>query len=370
MNKKGFTLIEILAVIVIIGIVATIGVVSISSSISQSRDSAFADLAKTYAEAARTMRASELLYYEPKDNEAVLLPYSKVEGSDIENKDNTGYGDIIPSYCYIGIVNNNTNYSYYITQVDDSYHILNNVEYNSIDEDLILVGTDQLASQGVRELKAPFSGFSVKYGNNNYDVKAVRAQFSATVSNDQTNVVPNYSNVKITTFDKKGDRNATIFSGYINLHRNTNTNKDEIRLKITKSNNNNLPAKEYIIDQKVSGGSSGFVGEWKNTSSLNNPLVIDIKNATDDSVNFDIKVGTKVIFENVVTSNKTTLYGQFYNDNNYYSANVAVKGVLSDFDTFVSTGKFESTNKNEVTYDGVKYNLSNPEIVYAIAKKN
>jgi prepilin-type N-terminal cleavage/methylation domain-containing protein len=56
MKKNGFTLIEILAAIVIMGIVGAIGVVAISSNIVDARKSTTANLAKQLAESARNMR--------------------------------------------------------------------------------------------------------------------------------------------------------------------------------------------------------------------------------------------------------------------------------------------------------------------------
>lgn len=370
MNKKGFTLIEILAVIVIIGIASTIGIIAISGSINQSRDSSFADLAKTYAEAARTMRASDKMYYQPKDGEAVILPYSEIEGSDIENKDTTGYGDILPSYCYVSVVNEKTNFSYYVTQVDETYHFINNIEYNNIDEDDILLGADQLVENNVKELKAPYSGFSLKHGDSYYDIKAIRASFEATISDNQPNSNNRYTNIKITAFDKKGERNNTTFSGYVKLYHDTLLNKNMVELRVIKSSTNALPAKKYSFENKKNGDTSVFTGEWVNSFVLTSPLYIDIKGINEESITFDIKVGNKAIYENIVTTNKTTLYGQFYSDNSYYSSNVAVKGTLADYDKFATTGKFATSNSDEIVYDEVAYKLNNSKIMYAISKKN
>ena len=162
MNKKGFTLIEILAVIVIIGIISTIGIISVTRNIAESRDATVVDLAKNYAEGARTLRGKGDLYYEPKNGEAVVIPYEHVNGTEIENKDETGYGEIMPSYCFVGIVNNNNNYTYYVNQLDESFHFLDRVEYNNVTKDDILVGTEEMARVSLIELKAPYNDFYIK----------------------------------------------------------------------------------------------------------------------------------------------------------------------------------------------------------------
>lgn len=363
MNKKGFTLIEVLAVIIIIGIISTIGLVAIQSSISKSRDATVVDLAKAYAESAKTMRAKETIYYEPKSGEAVIIPYNKIDGTKVENGEGTGYGDIFQSYCYVGIVNNSGNYYYYVTQVDDTYHFLNAAEYNSVTEDDIMLGLDKLRELRVKELKAPFTGFLLTYGNKDYLIKAVRTSFTGTVVNE--------SGANTTVFNKNEDNSK--FSGSISFDGN------KVVLNVKNSTNNRLPAKKYTFTAKSSGSTSSFVGEWINDSYFDNQLAIEIKEATTNSVRFDIKlkykekvngvetVKSKMIYEDVVTSNKTILYGQFYSESKYASTTTAVRGTLADFDSFNSNGKFASTNSDEITYDGVKYKLTNGELFYAIA---
>ena len=54
-NNKGFTLIELLAVIVIMGILMMVAIPSVSRVIENSRKDTFVDIAKSYANAARTL---------------------------------------------------------------------------------------------------------------------------------------------------------------------------------------------------------------------------------------------------------------------------------------------------------------------------
>ena len=360
MNKKGFSLIELLAVIIIIGIVGTIGIVSISGYIFQSRDATVVDTAKVYAEVVRTMRAKDIFYYEPKNGEVVIIPYSKVTGAEIENDHENGYGELLDDYCYIGVANNNNNYSYYITQADESYHFLDGVEYSTIDEGDILTGADVLASHGVKEFKTPFSGKSFVYDGANYNVKALRAEFEATISTTQEN------NKKVSVFDKivNGD---SVFTGTIILYQEGGANK--IELRVTKSSSDSITSKRYVFDTKEHGDPTGYIGKWKG-STFDNNLKINIKDIDDSIVTFDIEIGGKIIYQDVVTTNKTTLYGQFYSDTKYSSSSVVVKGQLEDYDYFKSSGKFRSTYTNVVKYDGINYELKNPSVMYVIAKKN
>ena len=54
-NSKGFTLVELLAVIVIMGILMMVAIPSVTRTIENSRKDTFVDIAKSYANAAKTL---------------------------------------------------------------------------------------------------------------------------------------------------------------------------------------------------------------------------------------------------------------------------------------------------------------------------
>lgn len=204
MKKNGFTLIEILAVIVIIAIIGGIAIMSVSNNILKSREASFVDLAKAYMESARTMKAKDNLYYEPKTNEVVIIPCNQINGTEIEHKDVTGYGNVIDDYCYVGVEKNgDSNYSYYMTIVDDTYHILNGKEYNSVSNSDIVVGSENLAQ--VAKVATPLSSFDVKYGTKTYAIRAVRMKYTA-------------------TYQDSGTKSATLYGYYTNDGTQNSTN--------------------------------------------------------------------------------------------------------------------------------------------------
>lgn len=122
-KKKGFTLIEILAVIIIIGIIAIIGVVSVSDYIEDSRKSTYIQQASTYIEAARKLKSSDNLLQDPKNTEALLIPLTSLDLDDSHDYE-TPYGSIDLNRSYVLITNNNGNYSYYISMIDTTNHSL------------------------------------------------------------------------------------------------------------------------------------------------------------------------------------------------------------------------------------------------------
>lgn len=342
MKKNGFTLIEILAVIVIIGIISIIGVIAVSSNIAESRDASVVDLAKNYAEAARTLRGKGDLYYEPKNGEAVIIPYSQVNGTEIENKDVTGYGDILPSYCFVGIVNNNNNYTYYVNQMDEGYHMLDRAEYNSVSKDDILVGVEEAARVSLPEIKAPFNDFHITYGNDTYEIKALKAKYNVTFS------TPGMM--------KFGSKNV---AGRILIESN------KVTVFVESSSVLSVPKGEYEFTTQ--GNMDGYNKVWSRTGGN---FKVAIKQSTPDEALFSfINTSNKPIVEDIKSTSKTMLSGYYTKDSSYVSSSANHKGNIALFDTFMISGKFNNIDGNTITYKNVKYTVNNTELLTLILKK-
>lgn len=112
-NKKGFTLVELLAVIVILAVILLIAVPSVSRLISSSRDNAYVLTAKAYIGAARYKYLLEhnhknVVVYDVKELEVdkKKSPYNKkiIDGAVVVKKDK------------------NSNVKYYIYLVDEDYN--------------------------------------------------------------------------------------------------------------------------------------------------------------------------------------------------------------------------------------------------------
>lgn len=174
MNKKGFSLMELLAVIIIIGILSTIGIAAVSSYVQDSRRSAFSDLAKMYAEKVSEDRAKDKLPVDVKDKEAILLPIGDYK-LDTDDEHETAYGTLDLNRSYVVLTNNGNVYNYYVFMIDDSNHGMVNVEYSEIDKDKVTIEEAELSRiLNYRSLNAT-SVLTV--GSNDYKVKQVYSQF-------------------------------------------------------------------------------------------------------------------------------------------------------------------------------------------------
>ncbi len=175
MNKKGFSLIELLAVIIIVGIVGTIGIIAISDSVGSSRKAAFVNMARNYADSASAMRAEDKLPVEPKHNEALLIRVDNLTGVDQTDDYDTVYGDLVLDNCYVAIVNNKHQYSYYVTLVENSGNAIFNTEYSLLDEDAV-VEYDKVAAN-VINTRGAVTGLRVKVGADTYTVVDVKPKY-------------------------------------------------------------------------------------------------------------------------------------------------------------------------------------------------
>ena len=138
MNKKGFTLIEVLAVIVILGVLTMIGVYAISTNIEHSRKSGFVDIGINYVEKMMSMRTQDQFPIEVTDYKGILIPIDKLKGNDRSNDISTPYGDLDLESSYVILVKQNKQYKFYLTLVTVQGEAIINVEYNELGTDWVM----------------------------------------------------------------------------------------------------------------------------------------------------------------------------------------------------------------------------------------
>ncbi|MGI6325334.1 MAG: type II secretion system protein [Bacilli bacterium] len=113
MKKRGFTLVELLAVIVILAVILAIAVPNVLGIIENTRKESFAANGKMMANAAKTIMASEPKYVPSGPGKGRVIPWSALNLENID-KDVDG-GDYVGANSYVAVVNDNGTHRYFIT---------------------------------------------------------------------------------------------------------------------------------------------------------------------------------------------------------------------------------------------------------------
>ena len=128
-KKKGaFTLIELLAVIIILGVIMIIAIPSVTKYISNTRKNAYIDTAKNLVGSARTLvNSGDLEMYD--QNATYYIPVTCLK---TENSSRSPYGDF--TEAYVVVTYDRQGYDYYWTSTDTSQTgIKTLVAYNDLD---------------------------------------------------------------------------------------------------------------------------------------------------------------------------------------------------------------------------------------------
>jgi prepilin-type N-terminal cleavage/methylation domain-containing protein len=172
-NNKGFTLMEILAVVIILGILLIIAIPAVSKYILNSDKSSYAADIIAIAETAKGEYDMKEYGSFLKENQLMIVPLQYIT---LEKGDSTKspFGDYVTDLCYAIIVPERNGYQMYINMVDEngmgvsmkSYNELNKesiqdgiqnmvtpyISYNSSDNKLNFKGTDYKKC-GERQIK-------------------------------------------------------------------------------------------------------------------------------------------------------------------------------------------------------------------------
>ncbi len=136
-NNKGFTLIEILSVVIIMGIIILIAVPSVSKYVNDSRISAYVTTAKEYIKEAQTKVASK--EYELFDKKATY--YISIDNLKLENDGESPFGEWVEAYVVVTYIPPD-GYQYYWTSLDSSGFKVNLTKYEDLDTDDVLKTDD------------------------------------------------------------------------------------------------------------------------------------------------------------------------------------------------------------------------------------
>ncbi len=135
-KTKAFTLIELLAVIIILGVLMIIAIPSVTTYISNSRKNSYIDTAKNIIGAARNLvNSGKLDIYDTN-----TTYYISTDCIPVENNSTSPYGDFDPAYVVVGY--NGSGYEYYWVSTDTSKQGIEITSFNNLKIDDIKTGIE------------------------------------------------------------------------------------------------------------------------------------------------------------------------------------------------------------------------------------
>lgn len=177
MKKKGFTIIELLAVIIIIGVVTAIGVIAIGRYMDKAEKDTYLSNLKTFTKAARDMYNADRIPQEPKSNEALVIPVSVLDIDESVGY-KSPYGEYILEMTYVILVKEADEKTYYIVALDTG-----NAGINGIAESKLHVNHLLIEDDGIYDIKSlaqiEFEDAVITLGGRKYKYDPIRNQNSA-----------------------------------------------------------------------------------------------------------------------------------------------------------------------------------------------
>jgi len=166
-NNKGFTLVELLAVIVILGVISTVAIPSVNNYINGSKDDSFVYEAKNYVKAVQTGIVSGE-YDAPRNaNDVTIVSLNYIETLEGET---SPYGEKwVDNKCYVAVVNEgeptSPKYAYYFAAQDEGRNALPLTRIENITSDLITHEARNTMEVTVQSLAGSIEGSTSKKGN-------------------------------------------------------------------------------------------------------------------------------------------------------------------------------------------------------------
>jgi type IV pilus assembly protein PilA len=132
-SKKGFTLVELLAVIVVLGIILVIAIPNVLGIIDNARKDSFAATAKMMASQAKTVAATNPMYVPSANGYGRIIPWAVLNLENVSKDVDNGSYDAGNSY--VVVVKDTTGAMRYFVTLKGSARSVDRKEDNSITVD-------------------------------------------------------------------------------------------------------------------------------------------------------------------------------------------------------------------------------------------
>lgn len=185
MNNKGFTLVELLAIVIILGVLTLLVIPSVSEYTENSRISVYATSAKQFMDSVKQEVNNQSEGYRVKVGSCINVKISDIEldnGSNLKSP----YGDYKDEYSYVTTINVNGTYLYLLTLVDSQGYGWMYEEYSEVDKSTLLrkVTLDAIvpvSDDGKCEVSLPYGDVDSNGRLNGNDVLRIRKYINGIV---------------------------------------------------------------------------------------------------------------------------------------------------------------------------------------------
>ncbi len=168
MNKKAFTLIELLAVIVILGVILMIAIPKVSQYINRSKKDSFVDEARLYIDAVRNDLTSENYPAPIGTNDVLIVTIDKVKMEKAHKKSPFG-GKYLYNKSYVAVINTtdgtNPEYEYYFAGQDTKGYAIPLTAEKNLSRDVIVANAKNKMEVTIQSICGNEEGLSSNYTN-------------------------------------------------------------------------------------------------------------------------------------------------------------------------------------------------------------
>ena len=117
-NNKGFTLVELLAALVILGVLAALALPTVVNMMGNSRDKLYVtDAKKLISQAEYKFRVASSEIEKPDDGECLVLSMVYLDNSDFDNPPNNG--EYVREASYVVVKNNGGSFEFSVELVEE-----------------------------------------------------------------------------------------------------------------------------------------------------------------------------------------------------------------------------------------------------------